>query len=161
MLQAFLHNPLSPNTEIAPLKNGFDFGRIRKGEICENPTLLRIEESDTSYDIGYLIYFENDGGFSDSDFYVRYASELGGGTPDLDVDTNNDWVKLGKATISPFVSGSYQLKPMSEILASGNFLFIPLSRVSTFYLWVAMKAGNNTGNTSSILMKVIEVYSNE
>jgi hypothetical protein len=121
--------------------SGINFGNIRQGEHSVSPVL--IQPVNTSEDLfsNLLLYLQNNGGYSQSEFGYLVASDMSTGVSSYTSDTTGTVI-------------SDHFMVVSDATGSGG---VPL--VACDYIWLDVQVGvTETGSTTNVNYRFIFEY---
>jgi hypothetical protein len=120
---------------------GINFGNIRQGEHCVSPILIQPLKTDEELFDGILLYLQNNGGYTQSQFGYFVSSDLFTGV-------NSD----DPGATGTIISDHFSL--VSDATGAGG-----VSSQSCDYIWLDVQVGlTESGSTSNINYRFVFEY---
>lgn len=120
---------------------GIDFGIIHQGEHCASPVLIQPFKTDEDLFTGILLYLQNNGGYSQSQFGYMVSSDLITGV-ESDIP----------GATGPVISDYFVL--VSDATGPGGISGNPCD-----YIWLDVQVGlTETGSTNNVNYRFVFEY---
>lgn len=121
--------------------SGINYGNIQQGKHCSIPVLIQPVKTDEDAFDDLILYLQNNGGYNQSQFGYRVASDLITGVHSYVPGTT------GQVISDHFILASDATGPNGVDVTPGN------------YVWLDVQVGNTeTGSTSNINYRFVFEY---